>query len=227
MSTRRGNAKKGAPKHQNTFAFRHNPKSKLSKSIHAIPNVGLCERCTQQIEWRKKYRKYKRLTECVRCTACAQKTVSYAYHTVCTECARHKQCCAKCLCARDVNEAPLLMSQSEMQERLSASTLKERQCRQIMRQWTNDTITTTQALAMISIAEADNAAKRRPASTAAAAGARVSASDMDEEDDIELVDSDLAAADVIASPAVAAQAASVAMDDDDEHDDDDEEDIFS
>lgn len=50
--------KKGrAPKHQNSFAFRHNPKSKKTDKILSSPNVGVCKRCHDKIEWRKKYRK--------------------------------------------------------------------------------------------------------------------------------------------------------------------------
>ena len=50
--------KKGrAPAHQNGFAFRHNPKSKKTEKILASPNVGVCARCRDKIEWRKKYRK--------------------------------------------------------------------------------------------------------------------------------------------------------------------------
>ena len=50
--------KKGrAPKHQNSFAFIHNPKSKKTDKILASPNVGVCKRCYDKIEWRKKYRK--------------------------------------------------------------------------------------------------------------------------------------------------------------------------
>jgi len=50
--------KKGRPpKHQNSFAFRHNPKSKKTDKILASPNVGVCRRCYDKIEWRKKYRK--------------------------------------------------------------------------------------------------------------------------------------------------------------------------
>jgi len=50
--------KKGrAPKHQNTYAFQHNPKSKKTDKILASPNVGVCKRCYDKIEWRKKYRK--------------------------------------------------------------------------------------------------------------------------------------------------------------------------
>ena len=50
--------KKGrAPKHQNSFAFHHNPKSKKTDKILASANVGVCKRCYDKIEWRKKYRK--------------------------------------------------------------------------------------------------------------------------------------------------------------------------
>lgn len=50
--------KKGRPpKHQNSFAFRHNPKSKKTDKILASPIVGVCRRCYDKIEWRKKYRK--------------------------------------------------------------------------------------------------------------------------------------------------------------------------
>lgn len=63
MSTQRGNVKKRAPKHQNAFAFKHNPKSKKTERIMSMPIHGLCEKCRKQIEWRKKYRKYKPLTQ--------------------------------------------------------------------------------------------------------------------------------------------------------------------
>lgn len=63
MSSQRGNVKRGAPKHQNTFAFKHNPKSKKTERILSLPIRGLCEKCRKQIEWRKKYRKYKPLTQ--------------------------------------------------------------------------------------------------------------------------------------------------------------------
>jgi hypothetical protein len=50
--------KKGrAPAHQNGFAFRHNPKSKKTEKILASPNVGVCVKCRDKIEWRKRYRK--------------------------------------------------------------------------------------------------------------------------------------------------------------------------
>ncbi|KAL9182236.1 hypothetical protein ACHAXT_012888 [Thalassiosira profunda] len=80
--------KKGrAPKHQNGFAFRHNPKSKKTDKILSSPNVGVCRRCYEKIEWRKKYRKYKPRTQPGKCNLCSQKNVLAAYHTLCTKCA--------------------------------------------------------------------------------------------------------------------------------------------
>ena len=80
--------KKGrAPKHQNTFAFRHNPKSKKTDKILNSPNVGVCRRCHDKIEWRKKYRKYKPRTQLGKCNLCCRKNINAAYHTICTDCA--------------------------------------------------------------------------------------------------------------------------------------------
>ena len=63
MSSQKGNAeKKGAPAHQNKYAFKHNKGSKLTEKILAIPNEGVCNRCAEIIEWKKKYRIYKPLT---------------------------------------------------------------------------------------------------------------------------------------------------------------------
>lgn len=55
-------SKKGKkPKHQNSVAFKHNKGSKKTAKILSLPNQGLCKRCWDKIEWRKKYRKYKPL----------------------------------------------------------------------------------------------------------------------------------------------------------------------
>ena len=60
-STRKGGVRSRKPKHQNTYGFKHNKNSKKTKKIKALPNVtlGLCPRCTEQIMWKIKYRKYK------------------------------------------------------------------------------------------------------------------------------------------------------------------------
>ncbi|CAB9528360.1 Uncharacterized conserved protein (DUF2039) [Seminavis robusta] len=79
--------KKGhAPAHQNTFAFQHNPNSTKTSKIMDLPNVHVCRRCHDKIEWRKKYRKYKSRTQPGKCNICQQKRVMAAYHTICGKC---------------------------------------------------------------------------------------------------------------------------------------------
>ena len=67
-----------------------------------LPNEGLCRRCTEKIEWRKQYRKYKPLKQPKTCNLCHQKTVLAAYHTLCGSCATRTNCCP--FCARDWDE---------------------------------------------------------------------------------------------------------------------------
>ena len=83
MSTERGNMKKKGQAHQNTFTFKHNKNSKLTAKIMSMPIagifhsqsspshhfhiftvlfIGVCDKCKEKIEWKKKYRKYKPLT---------------------------------------------------------------------------------------------------------------------------------------------------------------------
>jgi hypothetical protein len=79
--------KKGhAPRHQNVFAYVHNPKSKTTAKILGSANVGVCRRCHDKIEWRKQYRKYKPRTQPGRCNGCQKKNVLAAYHTICESC---------------------------------------------------------------------------------------------------------------------------------------------
>lgn len=79
--------KKGhAPAHQNKFAFRHNPKSKLTAKIADMPNQYVCRRCHDKIEWRKQYRKYKPRTQPGTCNFCRKRNVLAAYHTICQAC---------------------------------------------------------------------------------------------------------------------------------------------
>ncbi|KAI5136850.1 hypothetical protein NEAUS04_1558 [Nematocida ausubeli] len=82
--------------HQNTFAFRHNPNSSLTKEIAAIKISGLCRRCTDKIDWRKKYRKYKIQTHVSRCTVCLEKSITKAYNIVCEPCGEAKTICRMC-----------------------------------------------------------------------------------------------------------------------------------
>ena len=85
------------PKHQNDFAFKHNPNSRRTLVIAAIPNTGLCSRCHDLIEWKKKYRKYKPLDRPRKCVGCSKLAVKQAYHVLCGDCARTRGVCSKCL----------------------------------------------------------------------------------------------------------------------------------
>ena len=71
----KGGKKKGRPKHQNEFAFKHNPKSKKTDKILNSPNIHVCRRCHEKIEWRKKYRKYKPLTQPAKCNICQKRNI--------------------------------------------------------------------------------------------------------------------------------------------------------
>jgi len=124
------------PAHQNKTAFQHNPNSRLTARIAAIPNDGLCHRCHAIIEWRKKYRKYKPLTNPRKCNQCAQKTVRFAYHTLCAPCSGAKRVCAKCGESRElVEKAETPLGGEELVRWMGDMGVRERRRRLVMRQW--------------------------------------------------------------------------------------------
>ncbi|KAJ2300908.1 hypothetical protein IWW55_003858, partial [Coemansia sp. RSA 2706] len=133
VSTRSGGAKKGAPKYANKFAYTHNKGSKKTQKIMALPIDGLCRRCTEQIQWRKQYRKYKPLTAPKKCVSCQLKKVNKAYHVLCDGCARSKDVCAKCQETAQIIEGlntktsqEVEKEEQELERRLAAMRLRER-----------------------------------------------------------------------------------------------------
>jgi hypothetical protein len=132
MSTERGNIRKNAPRHQNAFKFRHNPNSKKTAQIMKTPIEGLCKRCTDKLEWKKNYRKYKPLSAPRKCTRCEQKTVYRAYHIVCEKCATDLKICAKCVERSDIT-SPFVKSNQEQQDDKILATLSERKRRTYLR----------------------------------------------------------------------------------------------
>ncbi|KAJ3037987.1 hypothetical protein HDV00_001190 [Rhizophlyctis rosea] len=64
--------------------------------IAALPVQGLCKRCFDIIEWKKRMGKYKPLTRPAICVSCSGRTVLQAYHVLCQKCASEKNVCAKC-----------------------------------------------------------------------------------------------------------------------------------
>ncbi|EDO38808.1 predicted protein [Nematostella vectensis] len=98
MSTRKGNNSKRAQKFQNTSAFKNNlhDSTLKQKQINGFTISGVCARCQETIDWKRKYKKYKPLTAPKTCVKCKQKTIKHAYHTLCTPCAQAAGVCEKC-----------------------------------------------------------------------------------------------------------------------------------
>jgi len=63
MSSRRGNNAKKGQKYQNTKAFKNDlhDTSNATKQINSLVIGGVCARCREIIEWRRKFKKYKPL----------------------------------------------------------------------------------------------------------------------------------------------------------------------
>ncbi|KAJ2609469.1 hypothetical protein H4S08_004039 [Coemansia sp. RSA 1365] len=149
-STRGSGAKKGPQKYQNKFAYSHNKGSKKTQVILALPVDGLCRRCTDQIQWRKQYRKYKPLTAPRKCVNCELKKVRKAYHVLCDDCAGVKGVCAKCAeKAEIIDESPkssqeIAKEQQAVEQRLAG--MRERQRRTYVRRLERGEITAADIL---------------------------------------------------------------------------------
>ncbi|KAF7136068.1 hypothetical protein RHSIM_Rhsim08G0075900 [Rhododendron simsii] len=98
------NTRKGPPVHQNKFAWKPNQGVKINETevggkFRPLSEVtGVCPRCKDQIEWKRKYGKYKPLSEPAKCQRCSKRAVRQAYHNLCTACAKEQKVCAKCSC---------------------------------------------------------------------------------------------------------------------------------
>ncbi|KAL6994126.1 hypothetical protein U1Q18_012232 [Sarracenia purpurea var. burkii] len=95
---------RGPPKHQNTYAWNPNGGRKINETevggkFRPFSEVtGVCPRCKEKIEWKRKYGKYKPLTEPAKCQRCSKRAVRQAYHNLCAACAKEQNVCAKCSC---------------------------------------------------------------------------------------------------------------------------------
>ncbi|KAI4352402.1 hypothetical protein L6164_006659 [Bauhinia variegata] len=100
MSSKR----RGPPKHQNKFAWEPNAGKKINETevggrFRPLSEItGVCPRCKEQIEWKRRYGKYKPLTEPAKCQRCSKRAVRQAYHNLCPGCAKEHGVCAKCCC---------------------------------------------------------------------------------------------------------------------------------
>ncbi|GAB2210776.1 hypothetical protein Drorol1_Dr00016060 [Drosera rotundifolia] len=99
--------RQGPPKHQNKYAWKPNAGRKINETepggrYRPLSEItGVCPRCREQIEWKRKYGKYKPLTEPAKCQRCSKRAVRQAYHNLCPGCAKENKICAKCSCRVD------------------------------------------------------------------------------------------------------------------------------
>ncbi|KND04797.1 uncharacterized protein SPPG_00500 [Spizellomyces punctatus DAOM BR117] len=133
----KGGATKSRQKYQNTFAYKPHKKDTVALKIAALPAKGLCQRCLDIVDWRKRMNKYKPLTQPKTCVGCKQKKVTDAYHVLCKSCAEEKNVCAKCQESTDVVTPDIrtpadILREEQDQERLLAS-MSERQRRSYLR----------------------------------------------------------------------------------------------
>ncbi|KAL3640208.1 hypothetical protein CASFOL_011794 [Castilleja foliolosa] len=133
--------RQGPPKHQNKFAWKPhggqkiNP-TELGGSLKPYSEVtGVCPRCKTQIDWKRKYGKYKPLSEPAKCQRCSKRNVRQAYHNLCNGCAKEHNVCAKCSCqvnhivGRDLSEVEA--EQKAMEEAIRNA--RERDKRSLLR----------------------------------------------------------------------------------------------
>ncbi|XP_051115075.1 uncharacterized protein LOC127240427 [Andrographis paniculata] len=127
---------RGPPKHQNKFAWKPNSGHKINPTevggrFRPLSDVtGVCPRCKDQIEWKRRYGKYKPLTEPAKCQRCSKRNVRQAYHNLCSGCAKEHNVCAKCSCrvdqivGRDISEVEA--EQKTLEEAIKNARERER-----------------------------------------------------------------------------------------------------
>lgn len=141
MSTRKGGTVRGAPKHQNRVVWKPNAgvkknETEVGSKLRPFAAItGVCPRCKQQIEWRRKYGKYKQLTEPSKCNDCGKRAVRQAHHTLCTDCSKKRNVCAKCCKTTDTIIGGNVDQEAEERKQLEEAlkTMRERDRRTLLR----------------------------------------------------------------------------------------------
>ncbi|CAI5500718.1 unnamed protein product [Closterium sp. Naga37s-1] len=112
------------------------PPQELGTKSRPFANIaGVCRRCSEQIAWRRKYGKYKPLTEPAKCGACGKRSVKDAYHAICKACAKEKGLCAKCRQpTKEIVQDGAAVRENEMKQLEEAlGRLRERERRSLLR----------------------------------------------------------------------------------------------
>ncbi|CAD6229734.1 unnamed protein product [Miscanthus lutarioriparius] len=128
--------RQGPPKHQNRYAWKPNLGQKINETepggrFRPLSEItGVCQRCRDQIDWKRRYGKYKPIVEPAKCQKCSKRNVRQAYHNVCRDCSKDLGICAKCctrvneLVGRDANEEE--SERKELEEAIRGARERER-----------------------------------------------------------------------------------------------------
>nr|ACU16209.1 unknown [Glycine max] len=131
-----GAKRSGPPKHQNKYAWKPNAGRKINETevggrFRPLSEItGVCPRCKDQIEWKRRYGKYKPLLQPAKCQRFSKRAVRQAYHSLCPGCAKEHGVCAKCCCntkqivGRDISEVEA--EQKMLEEAIKNSRERER-----------------------------------------------------------------------------------------------------
>jgi hypothetical protein len=82
--------------HQNAFAWTVSKHSDAAQKIAATHVHGLCVKCYDIVEWRKRMGRYKPCSQPTKCVSCLCKKITSAYHVLCKDCGRERGKCEKC-----------------------------------------------------------------------------------------------------------------------------------
>ena len=87
--------------HKNKTAWvAHKHQDGLKITDEMVQEIGwldhCCEKCCDVLAWRRKYAKYKPLSQAGKCNRCQAKEVRRPYHSLCQPCASQTSQCAKC-----------------------------------------------------------------------------------------------------------------------------------
>lgn len=123
-------------RHKNKYAWKPNAGVKINETevggrFRPLSEItGVCPRCKEQIEWKRRYGKYKPLTEPAKCQRCTKRAVRQSHHKLCQPCAKEHGVCAKC-CSRverivGKDPAEVEAEQKELQEAIKNARERDR-----------------------------------------------------------------------------------------------------
>lgn len=122
-------SRRGPPKHQNRYAWKPKAGQKINErevggKLRPYPEItGVCPRCKDQIDWKRRYGKYKPLSEPAKCQRCTKRAVRQAYHNLCPGCAKEQNVCAKC-CSRVDRVIGRDLAEVEAEQKMLEAALK-------------------------------------------------------------------------------------------------------